>query len=507
MTRLTSALLLAGTALALPSAATAFTLEPVTTHQAGSFDEGASEIVAFDPASKQFFVVNGETKSIDILMLKDGALEKTGGLEISKFGKAPNSVAVKNGHVAIAVEAGDAQADGKLVLYKTDGTLVGAAATGALPDMVTFTPDGTMAITANEGQPNDAFDNDPEGTVSFITVPGLEVTTVGFGDLTEDMLSTSVHLPAPEGTSVAQNLEPEYIGVSKDGSKAFVALQENNALAVFDVASKSLEAIHGLGLVDFMENEFDLSDKDGAYAPRTAPVKSFRQPDSIAVVELGGETYIVTANEGDARDYDGYSEETRVEDLKLDANAFPNAAELQDRNAIGRLKATTARGDTDGDGDHDEIYAFGGRAFSIFSADGELVFDPGDSFEKKLHEAGASHFNSQGVEASFDNRSDDKGAEPEGLAVGEIDGKTYAFIGLERMGGIMVYDITVPAASAYVGYFNNAIVTGDPEAGTAGDIAPEGLTFIPAADSPTGENLLAVANEVSGTTTLFAVRP
>jgi len=219
-----------------------------------------------------------------------------------------------------------------------------------------------------------------------------------------------------------------------------------------------------------------------------------------------GVNYVVMANEGDSRDYDGYSEEERLGKVKLDPTAFPNAKELQKKENLGRLKITTAQGDTDGDGDFDVIYGYGGRSFSIFNETGEMVFDSADEIEAKLAELVPSAFNSQGANESFDNRSDDKGAEPEALELAEIGGKLYAFIGLERMSGIVVYDITDPAKATYVTYASNTKLDGESEKLTAGDIAPEGIKFIAGKDSPNGAPMIAVANEVSGTVTLWSVK-
>ncbi|BBO78383.1 hypothetical protein DSCW_58000 [Desulfosarcina widdelii] len=217
----------------------------------------------------------------------------------------------------------------------------------------------------------------------------------------------------------------------------------------------------------------------------------------------------MTANEGDARDYDTFAEEERVKNLDLDPDMFPDAETLQENEVLGRLTVTTAQGDLDGDGDYDERYSFGARSFSIFTPTKKglrLVFDSGDQLEQLTAAALPFNFNSTNDENdSFDNRSDDKGPEPEGLTLGEIDGRTYLFLGLERVGGIMVYDITDPRDPEFVQYINNRDFSGDAEAGTAGDLAPEGLTFIPARKSPTGDNLLAVTNEVSGTTTVYKI--
>jgi Ca2+-binding RTX toxin-like protein len=259
----------------------------------------------------------------------------------------------------------------------------------------------------------------------------------------------------------------------------------------------------GLGLVN-VQNALDASDEDGNINIRNWPVQGMYQPDAIATFAVNGETYIVTANEGDARDYDGFSEEVRVADLTLDPDAFPNADELQAEAALGRLTVTNTLGDPDGDGDFDQLFSFGARSFSIWDSAGNLVFDSGDDFERITAELLPDEFNSDNDENdSLDSRSDAKGPEPEGVVTGVVDGRTYAFIGLERIGGIMVYDVTNPVSPSFVQYINTRDFEGNAEAGTAGDLGPEGLVFIAAEDSPTGRPLLAVANEVSGSTTLY----
>jgi myo-inositol-hexaphosphate 3-phosphohydrolase/sugar lactone lactonase YvrE len=260
-----------------------------------------------------------------------------------------------------------------------------------------------------------------------------------------------------------------------------------------------------LGLLPLQPNQLDASDQDEAINIQSWPVFGLFQPDSIGAYAFNGETFYVTANEGDARDYDGFSEEARIKDVILDPTAFPNAAELQSDEQIGRLSITTELGDTDGDGDFDQLYSYGGRSFSIWNSAGNLVFDSGDAFEQMTAQIYPEFFNASNSNNTFDNRSDDKGPEPEGLVLGEINGRTYAFIGLERIGGVMVYDVSNPTSPEFIQYLNNRDFSAEVETAEAGDLGPEGLTFISSADSPNGVPLLVVANEISGTTTVYEI--
>lgn len=251
-----------------------------------------------------------------------------------------------------------------------------------------------------------------------------------------------------------------------------------------------------LGIVSFaQQNKFDASNRDNGINITTHPTWGMYQPDSIDAFSAGGNTYFITANEGDARDYDGYSEEVRVADLNLDANVFPNTPTLTAEDNLGRLKTTTANGDVDRDGDVDMIYSYGARSFSIWDVYGNLVYDSRDDFEQITAIQVPQLFNSQGTTDTLDSRSDDKGPEPEGVVIGEVDGRTYAFIGLERVNGIMIYDVTDAKAPVFVNY----------QPGVAGDLSPEGLKFIPADQSPNGKAILIVANEVSGSVTMYQI--
>ena len=496
-------------------------LTKISSYDTGIFDGSAAEISAYDPLSQRVFFTNSETASVDVVDISNPFNPVfLFSIDLTPYGSGPTSVDIFNGSVAIAVPADPETDPGSVVFFDTDGVFQAQATVGALPDMLTFLPDGSYVITADEGQPSDDYSIDPEGSVSLVNTTTFDVMTIGFTDFNEGgsraaELPDGVRIFGP-GASVAQDLEPEYIALSPDGLTAYVTLQENNALAVIDITGGTVLGIVALGTKDHSleVNAMDASNRDDAINITTWPVLGMYQPDAIASYEANGEVYLVTVNEGDARDYDTFSEETRVEDLILDPTAYPDAATLQMEANLGRLRTTNATGDTDGDGDFDQIYSYGARSFTIWDTEANVVFDSGSMIEDKLAELLPNDFNSTNDENdSFDNRSDDKGPEPEAVEIATIDGTTYAFIGLERVGGIMVFDITTPATPTFVTYANarDFSVIFDPETITqeelaqVGDLGPEGIVFVPSTDSPNGMDLLIVSNEVSGNVSLFEV--
>ena len=414
------------------------------------------------------------------------------------------------------MEAATQTDNGSVAFFNaSDLSFISSVPVGALPDAVTFSPDGTKVIVSNEGQPNDDHTIDPVGSISIIDVSSgaasATVTTLGFEDYNaggSKTLPADVRVFGP-GASVAQDLEPEYATVSADGSTAWVTLQENNAVAIVDLTSNTLE-IKALGFKDhsLTGNELDASDKDNKISIQNWPVKGMYMPDTIATFEVGGNTYYITANEGDALDYAGFSEEDRIKDLTLDPDAFTNSSELQKDDKLGRLTVTNTLGDTDGDGDFDELYAFGARSFTIWDSTGALVFDSGSDFERITASRFPSYFNLSNDEngtGDFDSRSDAKGPEPEAVAVGTVNGNLLAFIGLERIGGIAIYNIGNPQSPTFAGYFNSRDFATTLTTTTGGDSGPEGLEFVSATDSPTGKALLIVGNEISGATTVYEI--
>lgn len=524
------------------------TLTSIGVFETGIFDEGAAEIVVFDPGTDQLFVINSNDTTVDVLNLIDPtAPTLVTQIDASALGGGANSIAVSDGLVAVAIEADDVTDPGLVAFFDTSSfALQGTVTVGALPDMVTFTPDGQTVLVANEGEISDDLQTNPAGSISVIDISGGVATAVadtadflGFNDEAADLLAEGVRLNQPDFSgvadpltvdvstlplvTVAQDLEPEFIAVSPDSTTAFVSLQENNAVAILDIDQVNVTDIASFGTVDhsMAGNEFDPNDDDGINIVN-GPVQGFRMPDSIVAFEVGGEVFIATANEGDGREFEFEDPATGDDEVVftdiidvddgIEDGVFDASIDAAALTALNDLEVSLTDGDTDGDGDIDQIFSFGGRSFSIFSAEGELVFDSGSDFETITAEMFPDDFNSNNDENdSFENRSDDGGPEPEGIEVGVIDGVTLAFIGLERIGGIMVYDISDPANAVFETYLNIRDFTVDVQLAddstnpAVGDLGPEGIDFISAADSPTGEPLLVVGNEVSGTTRILQV--
>ena len=514
------------------SRAKSISLSKVGTIAAGPiadvFDEGAAEIPAYDPASKRAFVVNGFEDVVDVIDVADPANPtEVGELDVSSFG-SPNSVDVSNGVVAVAstaivVDDGENEDDptkpGTVAFFDAKGTALRAPIVlGGTPDMLTFTHDGKWLLVANEGEPNsygEADSVDPEGSVSVIDMrAGVAAATARTADFhafdakKAALQQAGVRIFGP-GASVSQDVEPEYIAVATNSKTAWVTLQEANAVAELDVAGASIKSISPLGTKDHSlpNNGLDASDQDGpAIALRS--VRGMYMPDAIVAFQQNGKTFLVTANEGDVREWDGIkgpgtdTELARAGSLgsQLDAPLPPGLNRLNVTTVPGR-----AGGDTDGNGKIDVLMSFGARSISVWSTNVKLLADTGDQLEQVTKATTGVAFNASNTNNTVDNRSDDKGPEPEGIALGQIAGTWYAFVALERVGGVAVYDLSAPQSPAFVEWVPGRDYTQPVNSGLAGDLGPEGLVFVGPDESPTGEPLLIVANEISGTTTIYEI--
>ena len=525
----------------------ALNLTQIARYSAGQYnvDGGVMEIVAYNQATEWAYAINGQSgklAAIPLAGLTAGAhVEELTGTEIDvkalveaedgtfQYGDM-TSVAISpdSTTLAAALQAQGSNDAGRVALFtcEEDGslTLEALVETGAQPDMVTFAGDGVV-LTADEGEPREGYGEniaDPKGSVTVVDVESQESTVVDFTafDSQRDQLAEA-GIVLKKGSTPSVDLEPEYIAVS--GGKAYVTLQENNAIAVLDIDSQTFDGVYSAGFEDHSTTAIDLDKKDDAYDPQTyESLLGIRMPDGIAAFTVEGTTYLVTANEGDAREWGDedqgtfyISEDER--DFGEEGVTSPTGAITAENSGLEGKVVFFKTEDFDGL-DPEKDYVFGGRSFTVFQVtqDGLAeVFTSGDDFEALTAQYVPEYFNASNDNAVLDDRSGKKGPEAESVTVGTVDGKTYAFVALERTGGVMVYDVTDPEAITFVNYVNTrdfgTIVEGSEEYEdgeldkwvTGGDVAPEGLLFLDAASSPNGEPLLLAACEVSGTVAVY----
>lgn len=524
-----------------------------------------AEILSYHPASKSLFITVDTTsepssfKRIDLSGLPTTALANpTTASNLTPSARyhvadhvndgnftagGVQSLDVSGNLLAIAVQAKIKTDPGVIAFYRLSATgepsFLKKVSVGALPDGVAFSADGKFLVVANEGELSTTFATDgidPEGSISLIpikdSVPADTATTLDFrafntGGSRSKELPAEVRIGRP-GASVAQDLEPEYVSISEDSRTAYVTLQENNAVAVVDLAGARISQILPLGYKDYGKKyKIAASDRYAGEAkasydnPSAAPtlknhpnLYGVYMPDGIASYTVGGKTYLLTANEGDDRDdFLAEAETARFSALvsQLDAAAFPieTVNRIKTDQELGRLTllAKDAKGkfgDTDGDGDYDRLYVLGGRSFSVWDAStGAQVFDSGEDIERVVYNDAAHDAQNSAAllkAAQMLGRLDNKGPEPESVVVGQVGAHTYAFIGVERSSGILMYRITDPAKPKFVRYVRNTTNLAD------GDISPEGMKFIPASQSPTGQALLVVGHEVSGSVAVYQIQ-
>jgi len=512
-----------------------------------------AEITAYDAKSFRMFVTNGATNQIDIVDIKNPKKPVLfGRINLAKSGVVGiQSVAVKDGIVAIATVVSTNKAEaGRVFLADVDGKLIPSALTGiavgALPDSIHFSPNGQYVITADEGEPTSycltngtlPTTTDPKGSISIIDISKkkLTATTIDFSafEVRKDALTYAGARVFGPGATVAQDLEPEFITISNDSNYAWVTLQENNAIATIDLTTKTVIAVNGLGFKSYNTGGLDSSDKDNAINITTKNVYGMYQPDGITQMTIGETTYLITANEGDAREYACLMGGTdpavlEAEDVRFGKNAASTVdATLKSDAVAGRLKVTpftpasVTGAPVNAKTTVSDAYSFGARSFSVWKATTlagvftmDQVFDSGSSIEKQLAALAPTRFNADwntttGLINAVDSRSGSKGPEPEGLGIGTAYGRMWMVVGLERDGGLMLYDMTNPTAPEFKSYINTSDPAGNllqstKKKAAAGDVSPEGILIISPKDSPTGKALVIASYELSGTVGIYEI--
>lgn len=474
-------------------------------------DGGSLEIVQYNPTNGFAYAVSGvkgKLIAVDLSGSLDGEMVvNLSGVEYDikamisgfEYGDMTSVAISPNGkYLAAAIQAEDYSKEGIAALFdcETDGTLtlIGTAQVGVQPDMITFADDNTI-LTADEGEPRNGINGiDPKGSVTVINIGDENILTAktvyfdSFDEKRDELTASGVLIQ--KDTQPSTDFEPEYIAIS--GNAAYVSLQEANSIAVLDIANGEFTGVYPLGFQDYGKTSVDLQKNSEIKLEKYENVYGIKMPDGISVAEIDGNTYILTANEGDSRaDWAGFD------------NEYENATSPSGNVTLDSKVVWFNAAMWDGL-DENNAYVFGGRSFSIYEATDNglsLVYDSGSDFEKITADVLPEYFNASNDKITLDNRSGKKGPEPETVVTGKMDGKTYAFIALERIGGVMVYDITDPQNAQFVNYINSR----EFDDAIMGDVSPEGLCFIPAADSKNGQNILLAACEVSGTLTAYSL--
>ncbi len=541
-------------------------------YRGGWFSRNTGTSPVYDPRTKRLFVGSVDRQAIEVLDISDpNEPDKIFAIPIAPYGDEPNSIAIHKGILAVSVKTtGNPAEPSRILFFNAAGESLAPPIELAGVSSVQFTPNGRKLVATVSGGYDEETLQFSESKIAVIDLGQVNRggcrkkpekchldPTVRLADFSafdkEELRASGVRfflsqvlsplLPLGMELSTGQEIDVAAFAVSHDSRHAYVSLQRNNALAKVDLQRARITEINALGYLDHSVPGFgmDVSDRDGAINIANWPLRSFPQPDKIGVIRSGGQQFILAVNEGDPFDVelpagtvlpDGtvlpedteFGEKARVKNLVLDDTAFPNAASLQLDENMGRLQVSQIDGyvtDADGEKVFRELYTLGSRSLSTLTLKGETVFDSGEEFERIMEQAALAQglsFNCAEDENEADQRSDDRGPEPEPFALGRIDNRSYAFVGFERVSGILVYEVADPYAPNFQQYINNrnfAIEPKDacgekgapalPSCALAGDLETEGILFISKQDSPIDVPLLAVSHELSDSTTLYRI--
>ncbi|MDC7218818.1 MAG: choice-of-anchor I family protein [Spirochaetales bacterium] len=509
------------------------TIESDQTFQTEEFDKDSVKIVGYDKINGRVLFVDGKEDGLTILSHEEEKWEKVKTITFEK-GEV-NSVAVYENLAAVAVTDSSKTKDGQVYFVDPGkGAILGSVTVGPLPDMVAFTPDGKYLLSANEGEPSKKYNSDPEGTVSIIELnrqdlSNSKVTNLGFD---ESLITTGPSGEFPrthsylenflDEYSVARDIEPEYLAIDGNSRFAYVVCQENNSIAKIDIEKKEVLNLKSLGYKDFSQSGIDII-KDGSAQIIPQPVYGMYMPDAITTFEINGKTYLATANEGDDRgdwedktdfeDQDICKAKKLTEDfgIILDSRFLDDEGKILDEYKNLRVSPHDCI-DSNGDGAIDILTIFGGRSFSIWDEDLNLIYDSGSLFEEYTAQYAAGYFNCNDNNLVMDDRSTKKGPEPESITYGEVDGVPMLFVALECFGGFFAFDVSTPSSPKMLLYHSDRNFKAkvdkdfkytDESYGNTGDLGPEGLIFIPAEESLSGQDQLIVGNQVSGTLRMY----
>ena len=517
-------------------------------------DEDAAESVAYDDGPNVTYVI-GHPGYLHVVTFNSTTGQGYVARSVRVSALRTTGVDACGGVVSVSVRGSDASQDGIVQFYdsydRASSSLqkLRQQTVGKSPIELKFSADCATLVVANKGNADWTVDDDfssfvnPEGSVTVIsnivksgqtlnyTVRTAHFTK--FNSRVSTLLLQGLHFVMQKDIlnntyTLAQDLQPETVTFSSDQSIAYVALQGNNAVAVVDLASATITAVYGLGFKDFSleNNAIDTNDNEKIEITRKpSGFYGLFQPDDIAAFSVGGNRYVVTANEGDSREYRLGNRVLFTEEVEgsyfvgklTQATNSSLYTSITNNGDLEELRVSSAIGQNQ-QGLYEGIYAFGGRSFSVYRQDADeftQVYDSG----KLLAEEHASryrdwfngqHSRSKTLSESFDSRSDRKGVETEAMHLTTIGGDRVLFLGNERTSTIFVFGLENPSSPELFSTATNVNTQLDGndayDERTLGDADPEKLIYVPSASSPVpGKPVLIVAGAFSGTVSLYEV--
>lgn len=481
---------------------------------AGPFNSKATSRVDFDRQTQYLYstdVGNNQVEYWDYQRINKPAYQ--GSFKLDTYFSTISDIDANMGSVAVAGYSSE-QSAGRVVIFDANGQYQTQVIVGALPREVRFDRINSKLLVSCAGAPNDDYSIDPQGSFAIININSTannitqaDVQLLDFTLLDTTQFDPGIRIFGNNGQQLAsQDVEPAGFSISDNGGKAYLSLQKNNAMAVIDIPSASLDTIVALGYKDYGQSALDASDVKPSIDIRSyTNLFGMYQPDGMAFLAQNGQQYVLTANEGSARRTTGFNEVERVSRVPLDAQDFGNTFMLQRDTALGRLEVTTTMGNGN-DVLFDSLFTFGGRSFSIRDAQGALIWDSGDEFEQALATAFPQNFNSSEADNnSYKTQSDELGPRPELITVAEIDGVSYALISLAEMGGIMIYDISDAAQPVFVQYEILRDFSTPASDQQNNDLGISDIEFIDAFASPASIPMIVLSHELTGTITTYIV--
>jgi len=337
--------------------------------------ETVAEIVAVSEDGMTLIYTDSEQKQAGFVNITSPAAPK--GLGTVALGGEPTSCAVNGNYVLVAVNTATSFTDVSGVLKVIEiptKNIVREMQLGGQPDSIAVSPDKKYAAIAIENE----RDEDYAGTSGAPPqMPAGELVIVDTGGDVASWAIRKVSLLGLAGALYAEDPEPEYVSINSQ-NVAVVTLQENNAIALVDLASGTVTKSFTAGVVNLTK----VDATEPALIMQTESLSNVpREPDGVTWIT---DSLFATADEGDLHG--------------------------------------------------------GSRGWTIYDSAGDVVYSSGSTMEHIAAQVG--HYPEE--------RSGNKGNEPENVFFGRFGAESLLFVNSERSSLVFVYNIDDPSSPAFL---------------------------------------------------------